>query len=307
MTEAETTFDAIIIGGGPAGLTCAIFLSRYRRPVLVIDAGKPRNYASHGVHGFLGQHGILPGELLKRGREEAEMSGTQFVDGRVTKAEKVGDVFNVWIDEERCFIGRRLVLAYGVRDQLPDDIPEFEKFYGRGIYHCPDCDGYEVSDQRVGVIGWGKAPVGLSLKLRQWSDQLTILTHGHDRDWDAEENSKLLAESIGVKDEKIVAFEAKGDQLTGVVLDTGERVALDAIFFTIAVERSCELAEELGCKVDPDKPNVIVDEHRKTSVEGIWAVGDLVAGAQLAITSAADGAIAAIDINKSLLPPSRVV
>lgn len=306
-SEATSTYDAIIIGGGPAGLTCAIFLSRYRRPVLVVDSGYPRNYASRGVHGFLGQHGILPGELLKRGREEAEMSGAEFVDARVQKVEKVGDVFNVWIEDGRCLVGRRVVLAYGARDTLPDDIPEFAKFYGRGIYHCPDCDGYEVSDQRVGVIGWGKAPVGLSLKLRQWSDQLTIFTHGHDRDWDAEENSKLLAESVGVKDEKIVAFDEKDGTLIGVVLDTGERVPLDAIFFTIKVERSCDLAEQLGCDVDPDKPNVIVDEHRQTTVEGVWAVGDLVAGAQLVITSAADGAIAAIDINKSLLPPSRVV
>ncbi|HVG25334.1 MAG TPA: NAD(P)/FAD-dependent oxidoreductase, partial [Thermoanaerobaculia bacterium] len=225
-------YDAIIIGGGPAGLTCATFLARYRRPVLVIDAGHPRNHASTGVHGFLGQHGIEPGELLERGRAEARESGAEIREGRVTKIEQVGDTFEVALDGETCR-ARRVVLAYGVRDTLPD-IPAIESHYGKSVHHCPDCDGFECSGQRIGVIGWGKKVVGLALKLLQWSDDVVIFTHGHDREWDEEEHSKLLAERIDVVDERIVALD--GAPLAACVVQTGERVPVQRLFFNIKVE-----------------------------------------------------------------------
>lgn len=303
--DHDAPYDAVIIGGGPGGLTCAVFLARYRRRVLVIDAGHPRNYATRGIHGFLGQHGIAPTELLERGRAEATDSGAEFCADRATKVERVGDVFEVTAGD-RIVRARRIVLAYGVRDTLPD-IPEIESYYGITVHHCPDCDGFECCDVRIGVIGWGKKVVGLALKLLQWSSDVVVFTHGHAREWDEEEHSKLLAEHIAVKDEKIVALEGKDSAVSAAVLDTGERVPVARLFFNIHVERSCSLAEELGCEVDPDAPNVIVDEHRQTTVEGVWAVGDLVPGAQLAITAAADGAIAAIALNKSLLPPSQQV
>lgn len=301
----QSTYDAIIVGGGPAGLTCAIFLGRYRRRVLLIDGGKPRNYAARGVHGFLGMHGIPPGELLARGRAEAEAAGVEICACTAEKVERVGDIFEVHTTAGT-MRARRVVLAYGVRDKLPD-VPRVEEFYGASVYHCPDCDGYEISGKRVGVIGWGKRVVGLSLKLLQWTDHLTIFTDGHERDFSQEETSKLLAEQIGVKDEKILELLGENGIVRAAVLSTGERVDVDAFFFTIGVERSCILAENLGCEVYSEVPNLVVDEYKQTTIEGVYAIGDLVPGSQLAITSAADGAIAAIEINKSLLPPSRRV
>jgi thioredoxin reductase len=305
MTLRSATYDAIIIGGGPGGLTCAIFLARYRRPVLVLDAGHPRNEATRGIHGFLGQHDIDPHELLERGRAEARACGAEILDARATKVERNADVFEV-TTARGVFCARRVVLAYGVRDTLPD-IPEIESYYGLTVHHCPDCDGFECSDQRIGVIGWGKKVVGLALKLLQWSDDVVVFTHGHAREWDEEEHSKLLAESVDIVDEKIVALDGADGIVKAAVLDTGERVPVQRLFFSIKTERSCTLAEDLGCNCDPEKPNVFVDEHGATTVEGVWAVGDLTSGSQLAIAAAAEGAIAAIAINKSLLPPSRQV
>ena len=301
----ESTYDCIIIGGGPAGLTCAIFLGRYQRRVLLIHHGRPRNYASRAIHGFIGQHNIPPGELLRRGREEAEAAGAEICECTATKVERVGDIFEVTTDSG-VMRGRRVVLAYGVRDTLPD-IPDIERYYGGSVFHCADCDGYEVRDRVVGVIGWGKKAVGLSLKLLQWTSKITIFTDGHERGWTPEHQSKLLAEGIALKEEKILSLTGRDSMVDAAVLATGEHVAVEALFFTIGVERSCTLAESLGCQVDPEHPNIVVDDHKQTSVEGIYAVGDLVAGSQLAITSAADGAIAAIALNQSLLPPSHQV
>ncbi len=301
----QTTYDAIIIGGGPAGLTCAIFLARYRRRVLVTDNGQPRNAASRGIHGFIGQHSIPPAELLARGRQEARDFGAAICECTVQRVEKIGDVFEA-TTTAGTYTARRVVLAYGVRDELPD-IPNIRDYYGLSLFHCPDCDGYECSDKRIGIIGSGKSAAGLALKLLQWSCDLTIFTHGKPRDLDEELTSKLLAEQINMKDEPILALEGIDGHVSSVVLSSGERVAVDALFFNIGCSRQCILAEDLGCEVASETPNVVVDEYRQTTVEGVYAIGDLVAGSQLVITSAADGAIAAIAINKSLLPPGRLV
>jgi thioredoxin reductase len=301
----DATYDAIIIGGGPAGLTCAIFLGRYQRRVLLVDNGNPRNYASRAIHGFLGQHGIPPGELLKKGRKEAVEAGVEICECTAEDVQRVGDVFEV-TTTSGVMRARRVVLAYGVRDELPD-VPGVDDYYGGSIFHCPDCDGYEVRDKMVGVIGWGKKVVGLSLKLTQWTDKLTVLTHGREREFGPELMSKLLANGIGVKDEKIVRFEGKNSMVRSAVLEGGEEVPVDALFFTIGVHPSSDLGARLGCKGAEGTPCFVVDDYKETTVEGVYAIGDIVPGSQLAITSAADGAIAAIAINKSLLPPSRLV
>lgn len=300
--DFDSLYDCVIIGGGPAGLTCAVFLGRYRRRVLVIDAGKPRNYASHGIHGFLGQHAIKPEELLRRGRDEAENVGVEFLAATAQKIVRCGDAFEI-TTVAGTPKGRRVVLAYGVRDTLPD-IPDVESFYGTSIFHCPDCDGYEVTGKRVGVIGQGRNVAGLALKMLQWTGEVTIFTNGEDRDQNADQTSKLQAEGIRTKTDTIRKLAGRNGMLTEVELESGDREEIDALFFTIGVERSCTLAEELGCAVFDDAPCVKVDEFKQTTVEGVYAIGDLAPGAQLAITSAADGAVAAIAINKTLLPPA---
>ena len=303
MPDSSSIYDCIIVGGGPAGLTCAIFLGRYRRRVLLCDNERPRNYASRGIHGFIGQHNIDPSELRKRGREEAHDAGVEICNCTVSSIERIGDEFCV-TTTSGAMRTRRVVLAYGVRDIVPD-IPHLTDFYPGSIYHCPDCDGYEVTGKRVGVIGHGTRAAAMALKLLQWTDDLTILLNGEPRDFTEELTSKLLADGIGVKDEKVLALTGHGDQVAHAVLDTGERVEVDALFFSIGTLRSCTLAEELGCQVLDPEPCIVVNDYKETTVEGVYAIGDLAPGSQLAVTSAADGAVAAIAINRSLLPPSR--
>ncbi len=301
--DPARVYDCIIIGGGPAGLTCAIFLGRYLRKVLLLDTGRPRNYASRGIHGFLGQDSITPEELFSRGRREAESVGVEIVSHRATDVCRDGDFFVVTSTggEVR---GRRVVLAYGIRDTLPD-IEGTQTLYGRGVYHCPDCDGYEIRDRSVGVIGLGKRAVHLALELLQWTSAVTIFSHGEPCGIEPEDRSKLEAEGIEVVEDRIEKLLAEDSELCGVRMEDGEKVEVQAIFFSIKAERSCDLAEQLGCALSGQTVDIEVDAHGETSVEGVYAVGDLVAGSKLVVTSAADGAIAAIAINQSLLPPAR--
>lgn len=299
-------WDCAIIGGGPAGLTCGIFLGRFRRRVLIFDSGEPRNAASLAIHGFLGQASIPPRELLARGREEAREAGVVIEDSPVRSIEKDGDSFLVSSDscEARA---RRIVLAYGVRDVLPD-IPGLKESYGRGIYHCPDCDGFEVSDMRIGVIGSGSGAGHIALRLLIWSDDVTIFTNSEEPSFSEEQSSKLAARGIQINREKIMQIES-GDQRSvgGIVLGSGAKPDIEAIFFAVGCHRTSGLAEQLGCEISSETIDIVVDDHGLTSVKGVYAIGDLTPGSKLAITAASDGAVAAIAINDSLTPPgSRI-
>ena len=293
-------YDCIIVGGGPAGLTAAIFLGRYRRRVLLIDAGQGRNKASHGIHGFLGYDGIAPAELISRAREEAISFGVELISDQATKVEKCGDYFEV-TSGNGIARGRRVLLAYGVRDTYPQ-LERFDEFFGTSIFHCPDCDGYEVRDRRIGVIGNGKKVAGLALELLLWSDRIAVFTDGEATEMDAEQSSKLEARGIEVVREEIRELVGRDGRLSEVRLSSGRTVPCEAIFFTLGVERTCSLAEGAGCEISDEGISISTDEHGETTIEGIYAAGDLVAGSQLVIKSAADGAVAAIAINKSLLP-----
>lgn len=290
-------YDVVIIGGGPAGLTCAIFLARYRRKVLVLDTGKPRNHATRTIHGFLGLEDIKPAELRIRGRRQAESAGAEFIDADARSVAKRGEHFEIQ-HARGTAMARRVVLAYGVRDIIPD-LEGFENYYGSSAFHCPDCDGYEVRDLAVAVIGDPRKAANLAAKLLVWTNKITILTDG--REFEAEKDDRDKLKQVAIKAQRIVRLRGEGDQLTGIELEGGETVPADAMFFSIGVVRCSPIAETLGCEVYADLPNVVVDENKETTVKGVYAIGDLVPGSQLAITSAADGAIAAIAINRTLL------
>jgi thioredoxin reductase len=211
-------YDCIVIGAGPAGLSAALFLARYRRRVLVFHHNSPRNLYSHGVHGFLGHHGILPVDLLARGRDEVRLHGDLIVEGSVTKAERVADDhFRVTVGEDgaasasQTFDARRLLLATGLRDVKPD-LPGFSEFYGLSVFHCPDCDGYEVSDKRVAVLGAGRKAVAFTLELLTWTDRLTLITDDGEEEIGDEDREKLALFKIPILDRSAVGLERSSEE-----------------------------------------------------------------------------------------------
>jgi thioredoxin reductase len=310
-------YDCIVIGAGPGGLSAALFLARYRRRVLTFHHNSPRNLYSHGVHGFLGHHGIMPTELLARGRDEVTKHGGLIVEGCVTKVEKIadehfrvstGDEKDAGEDGKQSFESRRILLATGLRDLAPD-CPGFPDFYGVTVHHCPDCDGYEVSDKRVAVLSRGQAAIGFTLGLLTWTDKLTLMTNGDEGDITEEHRAKLAHFNIPITNRRVTKLEGDTEtkQIKRVHFEDGEPLECDALFFNLGTEMSGDLHEQLGCRLDKECGLVWVDDEQQTSVSGVYAAGDITPHSQLAIVAAAEGAMAAIQIHKSLVPEERRV
>ena len=298
----DDLYDCIVIGAGPAGLSASLFLARYLRRTLTFHHNSPRNEYAHGVHGFLGHHGIRPNELLARGRDEVTSHGGFIIEACVNSVEQLSpDCFRILAGpEQNVFEARRLLLATGLRDLTPD-CPGFREFYGTSVFHCPDCDGYEVRDKRVAVLAPGNNAIPFVTNLRTWTRHLTLLTdHTEMSDGD---RAKLSALDVPVRTEAVVRLE--GDtatrQVQSVLFSEGKPLECDALFFNLGTELATDFHEKLGCRLDPECGLLWVDERRQTSVEGVYAAGDLTPRSQLAIVAAAEGAMAAIHIHRSLI------
>jgi thioredoxin reductase len=300
----DDLYDCIVVGAGPAGLSASLFLARYLRRTLTFHHNSPRNEYAHGVHGFLGHHGIRPLELLARGRDEVTNHGGLIVEACVNAVEKVSaECFRVFAGAEgadaKVFKAQRLLLATGLRDLTPD-CPGFREFYGSSVFHCPDCDGYEVRDKRVAVLVNGDNAAGFTTNLLTWTRDITLLT---DRSEISDSDRETLATlNVPIRTEAVAGLE--GDQSTRqlerVLFSEGEPLECDALFFNLGAKLATNFHETLGCRLDVDSGLVWVDETRQTSVEGVYAAGDMTPFSQLAVVAAAEGAMAAIHIHRSL-------
>jgi len=296
----DDLYDCIVIGAGPAGLSASLFLARYLRRTLTFHHNSPRNEYAHGVHGFLGHHGIRPGELLARGRDEVTKHGGLIIEACVTAVEAVArEHFRVFAGDQKVFNARRLLLATGLRDLTPD-CPGFREFYGWSVFHCPDCDGFEVKDKRVAVLAYDKNAAGFTENLLTWTRQLTLLTD--HRGISDSDHAKLTKLNVAVRTESVVGLEGDKStkQLQRVLFAEGEPLECDALFFNLGTELATNFHETLGCRLDPECGLLWVDDTQQTSVEGVYGAGDITPHSQLAIVAAAEGAMAAIHIHRSL-------
>ena len=303
MTERQ--FDIAIIGGGPAGLTAAIWSARYLHSVCVVDSGDPRNWETRGINGFLGLDEIRPAELRGRGRETCRGLGVELIDEVVLRVERESDEsFLTCLEGGGRFTSRRLLLAIGIKDVWPQ-IPGIKRAYGLDAHVCPDCDGYDARDKKVVVIGNGRRAVGMALNLTTWTKEIIVCTNGRPPELDEPEYCrKLDALNIPVLTEPISCVTSDAGGLHCVALANGMQLDADKIFFTIGQYPADDLGVQLGCKRD-DEGRIVTDGHGHTSVRNVFAAGDITPGPQLAIAAAAEGATAALSIHKSLVPLER--
>jgi thioredoxin reductase len=304
-TKRDTRFDIGIVGGGPAGLSAAIWSARYLHSVVLVDSGDPRNWETRGINGFLGFEGIRPSELRARGRDVCRDLGVELIDAIVLRVEQErDDEFVICMEGGGKTIARRLLLGIGIRDVWPD-IPGLEHVYGANAHVCPDCDGYDARDKKVVVIGNGRRAVGMALNLTTWTNDIIICTNGRPAELDEPEYcDKLDALNIPVLTQPITRVCREGNQIHCLMLADGMQLDTDKIFFTIGQYPADDLGVQLGCDRD-DEGHIVVDEHCQTSVLNVFAAGDVIPGPQLAIAAAAEGATAALSMHKSLVPKSR--
>jgi len=287
-------YDVIIVGGGPAGLSAATILGRARRRVLIFDDGKYRNEASRGIHGFLSRDGIHPAELRRIAREQLSRYEVEYLCDHVTAARRIPGGFEVNIHDGSVRNSRTLLLATGVRDHLPE-IEGFERFYGNGVFHCPYCDGWEVRDRPLAAFGHSAA--GLAASLKTWSHDIVFCSNGRARIKAAD---AVRLETLGIRHyPQKVAHLAGGDFLEQIVFSDGATVPCRGLFFSTGQTQRCDLARDLGCAFT-NKGVVATGKLEGTNVPGLFVAGDASRDVQLAIVAAAEGAKAAIAINKAL-------
>jgi thioredoxin reductase len=289
--------DVVVIGGGPAGLSAALVLGRCRRSVLVCDAGRPRNAVAVAVHGYLTRDGLAPSELLRLGREQLRPYGVEFKEGTVTDVVGSGDAFEVVMETGERVPTRMVLMATGVRDHLPE-VEGVEDCYGITVHHCPYCDGWETRGRSLAVIGHGAGGAGLALSLKTWSDRVTLCSNGRAR-IAAGHRAQLDAQGIAVVERPIARLDHVDGRVRAIVTRSGEPVPCDAVFFSTGQSPQCDLPRRLGCEFTR-KGAVKTDHLGKTCVPGVYVVGDASHDVQFVIVAAAEGAKAAVGINKAL-------
>ena len=298
-------YDAVVIGAGTAGLSAGLLLGRSRRRVLLLDGGEPRNAPAAGVHGFFTRDGVSPGELLEIGREQLKpYGGVEYRAGRATDVSGSYGAFEVGLEGGETVSARKIVLATGVFDELPET-PGFRELWGRGVYHCPYCHGWEVRDRPLAVMAAGEEVAERAVLIRNWSRDLVALTDGSALGDEA--RARLVALGVRVREERISRLEGKGDASEGlsrIVFEDGTSLEREGLFYGPPQRQRSGLAEALGCEVAAMGPAAeVVKADRmtgQTSVPGVYAAGDGGAPPQSVANAVASGANAAAFLNHVL-------
>lgn len=290
----STEVDAVVVGGGAAGLAAALWLARYRRSVAVLDSGDYRAASVERSHGYLGRDPQRPLELLERGREELLRYPTACIEQtRATTVVRRDGLF-----ELAGFRAHRLVLATGVQDAFPD-VQGFGDHYGASVFHCPACDGYEARDRDVVALGWDPRLVGFAATLLNWARSVTVVTDGHEFEGDDSCRAVLAGNGTELVEDDAVALLGRRGDLRGLELRSGRVIDTSLVLFSVDHQPRVELALSLGCRLD-DESYLLVDAQGQTTVEGVYAAGDITPGLQLVQVAAASGAVAGVGAAQSL-------
>lgn len=301
----EVRYDAVIVGAGSAGLSAALVLGRSGRRVLVLGGGEPRNAPAAGVHGFFTRDGESPARLLEIGREQLRpYESVEYRAMRATEVSGSNGSFGVTLDDGDQARARKLVLATGVVDELSDR-PGFEELWGRGIYHCPYCHGWEVRDRPLAVLNSGEHAAQYAIFIRNWSRDLVLLTDGPSGLADGDLR-KLHALDVPVYEKRISRLIGRDDGSEGlskVVFEDGSTLEREGLFYGPPQRQRSGFAELLGCETEAGPVGAIVTRNamtNETSVPGVYVAGDSGSMLQSVALAVASGSNTAAFLNRAL-------
>ena len=309
-TAQEEALDCLIVGGGPAGLTAALYLARFGRRFIVADAGEPRASwipTSHNIPVFA--DGISGKEILSRQREHIARYGARIKQGTVTALEKVDGGFAAEIEDgvtggrHHEVRARRVLLATGA-DDIEPEFPDLPNAIQRGLVrYCPICDGYEAKGKRIAVIGHGDRGLGEAVFVaRTYSQDVTLLTLGQGMELDASERARVEEHGIKVVHDPVMNLDVEDDRITVLRTTSGQEYRFEVLYSALGLKLRSDLAVALGAEHDATGA-LSVDEHNRTTVPGLYAAGGVVRGLDQVVVAMGHGAIAATDIhNRCELP-----
>jgi thioredoxin reductase len=298
MALSGSSWDVVIAGAGPAGLSAALVLGRACRRVLLCDTGTPRSWASKEMHAYLSRDGIPPARFLDIARREVlAYPGVRYAAHAVTGARRTAAGFAVTVGAGNRVSTRKLLIATGLFDIVPR-IPGIDELFGRSVFQCPYCDGWEMRGRRVAVYGKRQRGFQMARAMTAWARDIVLCTDGASG-YTSEQRDQLDANGVRLAEGRVESLEGSRGKLRAVLFRDGTRIERDTLFFDTPSHGQSRLAESLGCKFGRNG-GVLCGEYEATSVPGVFVAGNIIRDVQLSIVAAAEGARAAFGINRAL-------
>jgi thioredoxin reductase len=295
----NNNFEIIIIGGSFAGLSAAMSLGRALRNVLIIDSGLPCNRQTPYSHNFITQDGKTPKQIATIAREQvAQYKNVKFYGGTAVRATKKKKGFEIKTQGDDLFYSKRLVIATGLTDIMPA-ISGFAECWGVSVIHCPYCHGYEVRNEKTGILGNGDYGFEFSRLVSNWTKDLTLYTNGKST-LTTEQAQKLEKNNISIVEKEIQNFEHKNGQIQNIVFSDNSKTSITAIYARPASTQQSDIATQLGCELT-EQGRVKVDGSQKTAIDGVFACGDCSNSSRDIALAVSSGMIAGGTCNKELI------
>lgn len=299
MMKNNRQFDVIIVGGSYSGLAAGMALGRALRQVLIIDSGKPCNRQTPHSHNFVTQDGKTPSEIASLARQQVEKYSTvEFFDGLAVKGTKTERGFEILTASGETFSATKLIFATGIKDIMPD-IGGYAACWGISVLHCPYCHGYEVRNERTGILGNGEYGFEFSKLISNWTKDLTLYTN--DKSTLTEEQTvKLKSHNIQISETEIEKLEHTNGYIKNIIFKDGTKSSAKALYAHSPFEQHCTIPATIGCELT-DEGYIKTDSLQKTSIHGIYACGDATTRVRTVANSVAMGTTAGMMLNKELI------